>query len=711
MHSTTSVRAATARRSVAALLAVALGAAAMAAPWDRFEDLPRAKEVREAQRRQGGVVRSPRVEAIFDVAGGRLVWKAGDAWQVTPLAADGSVGQAAPLQGDPPAEPAARAPRFAPPPPSPRPPGRGRQSTTAPAPDGKRIARFVDNNVVVTGGADGEIKVTTDGAPRLRYGCASWVYGEELDQDTAMWWSPDGRYLAFYRFDDRPVKDFVLQEGLTRVRPTLSSEPYPKPGEPNPIAHLMVWDSTTGRTVDVDVGPATEQYVYAVRWVPDSSALMFNRTNRHQDLLEVMVADPASGASRPLITERQETFQENHPEIRFLDDGRRFIWVSERSGNKQFELWDVGTGRIAELTNGNFPVKEIVRVDEEAGRLWYTAFGSETLINPQLFVAPLAGGGGRRLTPLDRNYGRFTISPDGRWFVATEQFVDQAPAVKLYAVPAEGTAVERSVLAAAPADPWKEAGLQKPEFFTAPAADGTTPLYGILCKPSGFDPSRKYPLLVDVYGGPGIQTISTRAVAGDPRCEFGIAVARVDNRGTPGRSKAFEGATYLRLGGPDIDDQAAAVKHLLATHPWIDPERVAITGHSYGGYATIMALLRHPETFRVGVAGAGVTDWRHYDSIYTERYMRTPQENAEGYDAGSAVKLAERLKGKLLLLHGMVDDNVHPTNAWQLVDALQRRNIPFEMLFFPDADHGVGGPAAEGAKWSFLLEHLGLRTP
>ncbi|MBM4114127.1 MAG: S9 family peptidase, partial [Phycisphaerae bacterium] len=191
------------------------------------------------------------------------------------------------------------------------------------------------------------------------------------------------------------------------------------------------------------------------------------------------------------------------------------------------------------------------------------------------------------------------------------------------------------------------------------------------------------------------------------RTEFGLLIAKVDNRGTPGRGKAFEGATYLRLGGPDIDDQAVAAS-FLAERPYVDASRIGISGHSYGGYATLLAMLRHPEVFRVGVAGAAVSDWRQYDTIYTERYMRTPQENAEGYDAGSAVKLAGNLKGKLLILHGLVDDNVHATNAWALVEELQGKNIPFEMMCFPSADHGIGGPAAEGVKWSFLLKHFGL---
>lgn len=699
-----------------AIVSLALVAGiASAGGWDRFDDLPRSDRVRRAQSNNPSVIRGSRSEVRFAPDGSAVAWRDGDAWMRLALPPSG----AAEAIAEAPEWPAwsAPAPRFPAPPPSPPAPGRGLQALSASAPDGKRVAHFRAGNVVISGGAEGDVAVTTEGVPTVRgvrFGNASWVYGEELDQSTAMWWSPDGRYLAYYRFDDSAVREVPMATELTTIRPSIEQLPYPKPGEANPIAGLEIFDTQSKKRVTVDVGPDREQYVYDIRWAPDSSVLLFNRTNRQQNVLEVMLADPASGASRPLITERQETWQDNHPPRHFLSDGRRFIWESERSGYRQFELWDLDKGRVATLTSGDFPVSSIVRLDEANGLLWYTAFGSETRLNPQLFVVKLDGTGQRRLTPRDRHYSSFTIAPDGTWFSAVEQFVDQAPELQLFAVaPADSTkssaAPEPIVLRARNADAWTSRGTIAPEFFTCMAADGVTPLYGILHKPSDFDPSKKYPLLIDVYGGPGIQTVNTRAAVPDARAEFGMMIARVDNRGTPGRGKAFEGATYLKLGGPDIDDQAAAAK-FLAERPYIDGGRVGITGHSYGGYATIMALLRHPEIFRVGVAGAAVTDWRQYDTIYTERYMRTPKENEAGYDAGSAVKLAPQLQGKLLLLQGMVDDNVHATNLFALADRLQRSNRPFEMMIFPNADHGVGGPAAEGVKWSFILEHLGLRS-
>ena len=244
------------------------------------------------------------------------------------------------------------------------------------------------------------------------------------------------------------------------------------------------------------------------------------------------------------------------------------------------------------------------------------------------------------------------------------------------------------------------------ELFSFETVDGTETCYGRIHYPSNFDPSEKWPILVNVYGGPESRAIRNTYAVSDPMTEFGFVIVQIDNRGTEGRGKAFEGATYLKLGQVDLDDQAQGVNTLLERHEYLDEERVGITGHSYGGYMSALALLRHPNVFHVAVSGAPVTDWRNYDTIYTERYMRTPEENPEGYRKGSCVDLAENLEGDLLLLHGMVDDNVHPSNAWQLVNEWQMKNIPFEMQFFPTSAHGIWAPASRSAKWSFLVEHL-----
>jgi dipeptidyl-peptidase-4 len=518
-----------------------------------------------------------------------------------------------------------------------------------------------------------------------------------------MWWSPDSKHIAYYDFDETPVKDYYLLAGLSGLRTRPVSGGYPKPGDPNPVAKLEVYDLASGKRTPVDVGPSADRYVYGARWSPKGDALLWFRAPRRQDTVELMVTDPATGASRALITERQESWQENSPTIRFLEDGSRFLWESESNGHSNWELWDLAKGRLARLTDDPWVAESIVEVDERAGWVYYMARSSPTAICSQLHRVRLDGSARERLTPGDLHHSAVHVAPDHSCFVSTCEFVDVAPSAALRSMDGRDLAT----LTKPVPDSLAKQGLEKPEFIRCLAADGKTELYGILWKPPGFDPSKRYPLVVDAYGGPLIATVSPRFAGVDPDVGRGVLVARVDNRGTPGRGKAFEAATYLKLGGPDVDDQAAFVAE-LAKRPYVDGDRVAICGHSYGGYMALLAALRHPETFHVAVAGAPPTDWRQYDTIYTERVMRTPQENEAGYDAGSAIKLAGTLKGRVLLLHGMMDDNVHVANTFALADAWQSGNIPFEMQIFPKADHGIGSPAYESAKWSFILRNFGM---
>jgi dipeptidyl-peptidase-4 len=277
--------------------------------------------------------------------------------------------------------------------------------------------------------------------------------------------------------------------------------------------------------------------------------------------------------------------------------------------------------------------------------------------------------------------------------------VDTPPSTVIY-----GIEQGEWVLAEGSAQAARKTGLVPAEWFSFPSTDGTTTLHGILQKPAHFDPSRRYPLVIDVYGGPASQGLQCRYTVANPLCELGVVVAKIGNRGTTGRGKAFESATYQRLGGVDLDDQAAGVRH-LAAQPWVDAQRVGIFGHSYGGYMAALAVLRYPDLFHVAVSGAPVTNFRNYDTIYTERYMRTPQENPEGYRLGSCMEYASQLRGKLLLVHGLVDDNVHPSNTWQLSKALHDADRRFDMMIYPQFDHGIGGTYGK-LRTEYLARHL-----
>lgn len=683
--------------AVATIAAVPAPAVLASEVADGFDSLPGADRYRLVQSRLRQIGRGGTIgEVRFDEQAGRVLFRQGEAWFTVPW--DG--GEVAEIEEAEVPEAGRREERR-----GGRRAARGRQAIREVSPDGRLVAVHRDHNVLITQ-ADGsnEQAVTADGTPEIRYGRASWVYGEELDQDTAMWWSPDSKYLAFYRFDDSLVPKYFLLSGLTGLRTEVMSEHYPKPGDPNPIAGLRVHDLSSGRTVEVDTGDDPDVYIYNVFFSPDGRELVFFRMNRRQDVLELLAADPATGESRVVLVETQPAWQAHLPAMRFLRDGRRFVWQSERSGHAHFELCDLSDGSRLELTRGEFPVESIVEIDEDRGTMHFTARCGEMPLDPQLCVVNLDGTGQRRLTPGEATYGDFRIAPSGQRFVASDQTISRPPRTSLY--DAEGRRL--AVLAEGEDDLADSLGLAKPELFTVLAADGETELYGSIHLPSDFDPDRSWPLLVEVYGGPTIATVSNRFRAAEPGCELGFVIVRIDNRGTPGRGKAFETATYLKLGQVDIDDQAAAVKQLCEERDYLDPDRVGIAGFSYGGSMAAWALLRHPEVFAAGFSGAPVTDWLNYDTIYTERYMRLPSENPEGYAASSAVKQAGNLRGRLMLVHGMVDDNVHPANAWQLASALQSLDIPFEMMFFPDSAHGIGSPSMQRIRWSFLQEALGV---
>lgn len=602
-------------------------------------------------------------------------------------------------------------------------PARGRQRERVTSPDEKWVAVCREWNVVIERAKPpttdprpaaeesndetaGEIiHVTTDGHRKFRYGTASWVYGEELDQRDAMWWSPDSNKLVFYEFDEREVPDHYITADLTERHSKLLTEGYPKPGEPNPIANLLICDLAANAITRVQMPPVPEDdpewYTYGVQFAPgkEKAELLFFRTNRHQSVLHLVAADIESGECRIVLTEPQETWQDNSPPFQFLKDGRRFIWTTEKTGWKQLELRDLDGSLITTLTRGEYPVSSIVKVDEDAGYVFYTAYSDANPLSAQLHRVNLDGTNQIRLTHEPLNHA-ITMSPDAKWFITEYEAIGIPPAAALY--DRDGRRI--ATLAESDTSVFTKHGLEMPEPFSFKADDGVTDLYGVLYKPSDFKTSRKYPLVVDVYGGPLSQSVRNRFSPARPECEYGVLIAAMDNRGTVNRGKAFESATYLRLGDVDIKDQADGVR-FLAQRKYVDGTRVGIMGHSYGGYMSALAVLKHPDVFHVAAAGGTVTDWRQYDTIYTERYMRTPQENPEGYDAGSCMKYVNQFKGKLLLLHGVVDDNVHSNNAWQLIDALQKAGKKFEMMFYPNAGHSLGA-GANTARWEFLRRAL-----
>ena len=571
-------------------------------------------------------------------------------------------------------------------------PARGRQYTEAWTADSAMKAVYRDNNLFISArDGSGERQLTTDGSKerRIKYGTASWVYGEELDQITAMWWSPNGKQLAYYRFDESPVKDYWLQMDQTAVQGSVMIEAYPKAGTQNPIVDLFVYDQVTGKTVRIDARdgkPLTDEvvghYVYGITWSPDGSEILLRRTNRRQNVMEFAACSPTTGACRVLVREEWlASWTENSPTIRWLADGKRFIWESERTGFKNYYLYDLSGKLIAPLTQHPFEVAGIVKVDEEAKQLWYYARSGDNFMKLQLHRVGLDGKGDRRLTDPAFNH-TVTVAPNGRHLVDVAQTHAIPPVTRV--LDAAGKVV--ATVAESDLSAFTAAGIRAPEMFTYTAADGTTPLYGMLHKPSNFDPSKRYPVLFSVYAGPA--TNGAREVFGPPMAwtEMGFLVVTLDTRSAAGRGKRALDAIYEKLGEVEIDDLAAASRH-LAKLPFVDGQRVGIFGTSYGGYASALALLRHPDAFHAASASSSVTSWHHYDTIYTERYMYTPQANPEGYKKGNAMDYAANLRGRLMIFYGTADDNVHPNNSMQLIQALQRAGKNFEVQVGPDVGH------------------------
>lgn len=589
------------------------------------------------------------------------------------------------------------------------PAGRAKQRTRVTSPDGKFRAVHRDGGVYVeevSTEVEKVVKAASLSEPGVEYGTADWVYGEELEQNDAMWWSPDGRFLAFYVFDHSRVPTYELPKGWDKLRTHSAPRSYPKAGDSNAVVGLLIFDRQRGTLATVDVGDNPQDYIYGVQFTPTGSGLLFHRTNRRQDRLQILLADPQSGQTRVIVDASEATFHENRPPMKFLSDGDRFLWGTEKNGYRNLELRSLSNPEsVVVLTQHAFPVHEVVRVDEPSGVVWYSAFSAPTPMLPQLHRVGLDGRGDQRITSIERGWSKFELSPDGTRLIARGETPSNPPITQLFAV--NGTPHVLATLAQSDQKILDDSHLPPPELFTCLAADGTTPLWGTLFFPPEFDPTKRYPLVIDVYGGPHSQAVTGRFDPGPAERAFGVVMAKIDNRGTAGRGKAFESATYMKLGGPDADDQAAAVR-ALCDRAYIDGKHVGIFGHSYGGTMAATCALRYPQLFCAAVAGAPVTDWKNYDTIYTERWMRTPEENPAGYEAACLPCQAKEFNTGLLLLHGLEDDNVHPSNTMQLAKALQDADIPFEMVIFPTSGHGIHSPAYRSAKWSFLLDRLGV---
>ncbi|HEY5805083.1 MAG TPA: S9 family peptidase [Lysobacter sp.] len=535
-----------------------------------------------------------------------------------------------------------------------------------------------------------QIQLTRDGSATIGNGVAEFVADEEMDRHTGYWWAPDDSAIAFARIDETPVpvqKRYEVYPDRTEV----VEQRYPAAGDHNVLVKLGVVAPKAGAAPKwVDLGKEQNIYLARVDW-RDPKHLTFQRQSRDQHTLELIESDLASGKQRVLVTETSKTWVPLHNDLRFLNDGR-ILWNSERSGFEHLYVLDADGGNARALTSGDWPVDAVLAVDEAAGQVYFAA-GKDSPLDALVYRVPLDGGAIARLSKADGMHAA-SFAANASVFVDNWSNSTTPPQLELFRNDGTRIAALLKNELSDPQHPYaKFAAAQQPiEFGTLTAADGKTPLHYSVLKPAGFQAGKQYPVVVMVYGGPASQTVK-RTWAPDFNqylAQHGYVVFSIDNRGTPRRGAAFGGALYGKQGEVEVADQLKGVEW-LKQQPWVDGKRIGVYGWSNGGYMTLMLLAKASDQYACGVAGAPVTDWGLYDTHYTERYMGLPAGNADGYRDARVLQHIDGLKSKLLLIHGMADDNVLFTNSTVLMSALQKRGQPFELMTYPGAKHGLKG--------------------
>lgn len=557
------------------------------------------------------------------------------------------------------------------------------------SPDGLRLAYRVNHDLYVRdlNGEKRTRRLTHDGAATLLNGELDWVYPEELEIGTAYWWSPDSRHIAYLQLDTSRelIHPHVDMLGLY-ARP--EPQRYPKAGTPNPDVRLGVVPAAGGRTRWMDLGELRERLIARVYWQPDSAAVFALRLNRIQNEMQLLAADTTTGASRIVMEEKDPYWINLADDFRWLPSQRQFLWSSERGqGFRHLYVHDWNGREQARLTTGGWEVSEVAHVDEAGRRVFFLSTETSPL-ERHLYSVSLAGGERRKLTR-ERGTHAVSISPSAEYWLDT--FSSATEPARTILRDAAGNAI------ATISEPNRRIAEEydlRPTGFLEFRGQDSTLFHARMIKPAGFDASKKYPAIVMIYGGPHVQTVRdqwTGLTWEQALAHRGFVIWQMDNRGSAGRGHGWESQVSRKFGRLELEDQKEGVKHLVSLG-FVDPNRIGITGWSYGGYMTLTAMLHAPDVFHAGISGAPVTDWRHYDTIYTERYMGLPSENPKGYHDSSPVHFARNLKGKLMLVHNYGDDNVLYQHNMQMQIALQKAGKLYETLIYPQKAHGVTGP-------------------
>jgi dipeptidyl-peptidase 4 len=593
--------------------------------------------------------------------------------------------------------------------------GGGKQSYATFAPDGSRVGFVRSNNLFVVNLSDGkETQITDDGKfNAIINGSTDWVYEEEFSFVNGFYWSADGKKIAYYRFDESGVKEYNLQKwNKGQLYPQDYKFKYPKAGEANSSVEIWIYEIISGKKVKADIGTEKDIYVPRICWTNDPNVLSIRKLNRLQNHLEILHVNASSGTANIVLSEKSDTYVdiEAMDDLTYLSDGKQFIYSTESSGYKHLYLYSIDGKLIRQLTSGNFEVLQYFGLDEKNKTLYYTS----TEISPLEKHFYSISLDGKKKTKLSLGAGSHTvnISDDFQFYIDYHTSATQPMVVSLYQ--SKGNTLlkvlEKNENLAATA---AEFGLAAKDFFTFNAADGTQ-LNGFMLKPKNFDATKQYPLLIYQYSGPGSQN-TANSWAGSHfyfhqlLTQKGYVVAVIDTRGTGGRGEKFKKLTYKQLGKYELEDILASGKY-FASLPYIDDTRMGIWGWSYGAYMSSLAMTKGGGLFKAGIAVAPVTNWRFYDTVYTERYLQTPQLNAGGYDDNSPISFPNGLQGKFLLIHGTGDDNVHFQNSVAFEDALINAGKQFESFYYPDKAHGISGGKTQQHLYTmmtnFIIENL-----
>ena len=579
------------------------------------------------------------------------------------------------------------------------------------SPDANKVAFVFENDMYYKDLAtDKVVRITNDGKyNHIINGSADWVYEEEFSMSKSFKWSPDGQKIAFLKFDESQVKEFTMTLYNNGPYPEYETFKYPKVGEKNANVSVHIFDLNTGQTTKAKTGDEPDMYYPRIRWTKDANQLCIYKMNRHQNELELLLADAKTGTCQSMLKEKNKYYIDIDDDMTFLPDGKCFFWTSEKDGFNHIYLYDLKGKMIRQITKGNFDVTNFYGYDEERKTLFYQA-AEVSPLDREIYSISLKGKNKQRLTP-NKGTNSVQLSSTFDYYVNTFSSVNSPSTYTVYDL--SGKAIRVIEDNAASKTMLDGFGTSPVEFMNI-KTESNVNLNAWMIKPPNFDESQQYPVFMYVYGGPGSQTVKNSWLGSNygwfqMLAQKGYIVVSVDNRGTGARGQEFKKMTYLQLGHYETIDQIESAKY-LGKLPYVDASRIGIFGWSYGGYMSSLCLFKGADVFKSAIAVAPVTNWKWYDSIYTERYMRTYKENEEGYENNSPVNFADRLKGNYLLVHGVADDNVHFQNTTEMVNALVNANKQFDTYFYPNRNHGIFGGNTRLHLYTkmtdFILENL-----